>query len=103
MAKEKLTEELSVNQKLLMSLSGEQSVRDWGNELGNERLRQSRVMLKKLIRTGHDDVLDVVAEYLGTHLVRESSITEEVARLEKLYPMLGPASRERVRESLRRK
>lgn len=103
MAKEKLTEELSYNQKLLMSLSGEESVRDWGTDLGNERLRMSRVMLKKLIRTGDDDVLDIVAEYFGARLVREQAITDEKDRLEKLFPSRPPISREAVRERLRRK
>ncbi len=70
MAKDSKDKPLTPNQILLQSLSGQQATKDWGEHLGNERLRMSRVMVAKLIRTADEDVLDIVAEYLGTRLVR---------------------------------
>lgn len=64
---------LTENQKKLQSLAGRLAVKDWGEHLGDERLRMSRVMVSKLIRTGNEDVLDIVAEYLGTRLTREDA------------------------------
>ena len=59
---------LTENQKILMTLSGEESCRDWRESLGDERLRLSRVLIKKLIRTNEKKTLDIVAEYFGVRL-----------------------------------
>ena len=81
MAKER--EELTFNQKALLTVAGRTSTHDWEHNLGDERLRMSRVMVGKLIRLGGDDVLRIVAEYLGTQIVTDSEIEELVAKWEK--------------------
>lgn len=72
MPKDSKEKPLTANQIHLQALAGQQANHDWQVNLGNERLRMSRVMVAKLIRTGDEDVLDIVAEYLGTRLVRET-------------------------------
>jgi DNA-directed RNA polymerase beta subunit len=64
---------LSENQKLLMSLSGQESCQDWRDNLTNERLRLSRVLIKKLIRANDRKTLEAVAEYYGVHLKEEDN------------------------------
>lgn len=75
--KPKPKDELSENQKLLMTASANESVQDWRNELGNERLRKTRVLLKKLIREGDEKSLELLAEYFG---VRLPDLPREVAK-----------------------
>lgn len=65
------SKELTKNQQTLMDASSKESVRDWKSSPANERLRLSRVMIKKLIHTGDSDTLGIVAEYYGIRLEKE--------------------------------
>lgn len=77
--------ELTPNQKHLMSVAGRVSVVDWDTNLGDERLRMSRVMVAKLIRIGGEDVLKVVAEYLGTKIIPDEEVTKNLELWNKMF------------------
>lgn len=65
---------LTLNQKILMELAGQESTSDWSKNLGDTRLLASRVMIKKLIRLGGEDILTIIAEYYGAQILKEKDV-----------------------------